>query len=104
MAICGEERIQTQASTVKRMVGDYLEIVHITMRDLAPKYIMYSLVLALQNYLDDELVGDLLKRHPTAEAIEQLMQWENSGQVPGLLASKEAVCQALEVVGKFSQN
>ena len=88
---------------MKKMVGDYLEIVHITMRDQAPKYIMYSLVQALQDYLRYDMIDDLLDRHPTKKEREKLVQWEESSQVWRLLANKEAIRQALQVVDSFSQ-
>ena len=90
---------------VKIMVGDYLTIVHTTMMDLAPKYIIHFLVRALQKYLDDDmLLGKLLKLHSTEEDVDQLMQWEAGTQVSRLLADRKALREALEVVAGFSQN
>merc|ERR1719341_123200 len=83
-AISKEPQIQREAKTVKEMVGDYLEIVHIIMRDQVPKYIMFSLVQALQNYLKYDILNDLLERHPTKNDWEKLVQWEESDQVAKL--------------------
>ena len=105
MAICEEPKIQDEANTVKKMVGDYLDIVHTTMMDLAPKYIMHFLVRALQKYLDDDmLLAKLLKLHSTEEGVDQLMQWEAGSQVSRLLADREAIREALDVVAGYSQN
>ena len=102
-AISKEPKIREEAKTVKEMVGDYLEIVHIIMRDQAPKYIMFSLVQALQDYLKYNILNDLLERHPTKKEWEKLVQWEESSQVARLLTNKEEIRQALEVVDGFSQ-
>ena len=104
MAILKEPKIKKEANMVKKMVGDYLEIVHTTMRDLVPKYIMSSLVMKLRDYLDYKLLGELLKRHANEDAVNQLMQWQESSQVSRLLAGRETIYQALEVVAEFSQN
>ena len=87
---------------MKTMVGEYLEIVHIIMKDQAPKYIMFALVQALQDYLKYDMLNDLLEGHPTKEDREKLVEWEESSQVLKLLANKEAIRQALQVVDGFS--
>ena len=65
------------------MVGDYLDIVHIIMRDQAPKYIMFSLVQALQVYLEEDMVDDLLKCHPAKKDRDELMQRGNPSSPGG---------------------
>ena len=102
-AISREPKIQSEVEMVKRMVGDYLDIVHIIMRDQAPKYIMFSLVQALQEYLEEDMADELLKQHPSMEEQEKLTQWEVTDQVSKLLKDKEAIRRAMEVVAGFSQ-
>ena len=47
-AILGSRLIQEQTSSLKEMVEQYMEITDIAIRDIVPKYIMHSLVHALQ--------------------------------------------------------
>merc|ERR1712130_397736 len=103
-AICEETKIQDEAKTVMSMVRSYLDIVHTTMMDLAPKYIVHFLVRALQKYLEEDILGKLLELHSNKEGVDQLMQWNAGSQVSELLADRKAIREALEVVAGYSQN
>ena len=102
-SILGSSLIQEQANTLKRMVGDYMEITDTAIRDLAPKYIMLSLVSALQDYVREELLGDLLEEHSGPEAKQALVRRQESSKVPELLAARDALSQAMQVLGRVTQ-
>ena len=71
----------------------------------AAQAIFPTLSRALQKYLDDDmLLAKLLKLHSTEEGVDQLMQWEAGSQVSRLLADREAIREALDVVAGYSQN
>ena len=81
--------IKEEANEVKKFVGNYMEIVDTTIRDMTPKYIMCSLVGALQDYVKDELTSDLLEGRSSPEAQQELLKWEESSRVPELLKIRD---------------
>ena len=93
--ILGNSLIQEQTSSLKRMVEEYLRITDTTIRDLAPKYVMLSLVNGVQDYVREELPGDLV------EAGEDLVERADGGRVGELLGARQAVTQALAVLAKL---
>ena len=97
-AIRKEPEIQGEAKTVKKMLRDYIAIVHESMMDKTPKFIMFALVLALQNYLKEDLDDDLNESHPTEVEKKKLLQWEECKEVTKLLEEREAIGKALEIV------
>ena len=103
-AILGNQLIQDQSSSLKRLVGEYIEIIDITIQDITPKYVMFSLVNAMQEYVREDLLGDLMQDWSTAEAQEELVKREDkSGEINQLLAKQSAIKQAIEKLSKLSR-
>ena len=101
-AIRKEPEIQGEAKTVKKMLRDYIAIVHESMMDKTPKFIMFALVLALQNYVKEDLDDDLNESNPTEVEKKKLLQWEECEEVTKLLEKREAIGKALETVLGFA--
>ena len=93
--ILGNQLIQDQSNSLKRMVGRYLEIADITIQDMTPKYIMLSLVDALQDYVKEELLGELLAERTPEEQEGLVERVDTTGKVGKLLTTQEAIRQAL---------
>ena len=87
---------------MKKMLRDYIAIVHESMMDKTPKFIMFALVLALQNYLKEDLDDDLNESHPTEVEKKKLLQWKECEEVTKLLEKREAISKALETVRGFA--
>ena len=103
-AILGNQLIQDQSSSLKRLVGEYIGIVDITIQDITPKYVMFSLVNAMQEYVREELLGDLMQDWGTVEKQEELVKMEdNSGEIKQVLAKQSAIKQAIEKLSKLSR-
>jgi len=103
-AILGNQLIQDQSSSLKRLVGEYIEIIDITIQDITPKYVMFSLVNAMQEYVREDLLGDLMQDWSTVEAQEELVKREDkSGEIKQLLAKQSAIKQAIEKLSKLSR-
>ena len=104
IAIIDSRPIQDQSSVLKKMVNDYLSITDTTIRDMTPKYIMHSLVLALKDYVREELIGDLLHDRHTPEDLEQLMKaTDYLNHINELLAAQETIKQAMIVLDNLTR-
>jgi len=102
--VLGNHLIQEQTNSLKRMVNDYLNITDRTIRDMAPKYIMYSLVLACKHYVKEELMGDLMQARPSKEDKEKLVERGDGSKsrIAELLAAQDAIKQAMNVLVRLS--
>ena len=104
VAIVDSRPIQDQSSVLKKMVNDYLNITDTTIRDMTPKYIMHSLVLALKDYVREELIGDLLQDRHSPEDLEQLMKaTDYLNHINELLAAQETIKQAMIVIDNLTR-
>ena len=87
---------------MKRLVGEYIGIVDITIQDITPKYVMFSLVNAMQEYVKKDLLGDLMQDWGTLEGQEELVRREDkSGEIKQVLAKQSAIRQAMEKISKL---
>ena len=103
-AILGNQLIQDQSSSLKQLVGEYIQITDITIQDITPKYIMHSLVNAMQEYVRANLLADLLEDRSTLEAQGELVRREdNSEEIKQVLAKQLAIKQAMERLSKLSR-
>ena len=101
-AILGNQLIRDQSSSLKRLVGEYIGIVDITIQDITPKYVMFSLVNAMQEYVKKGLLGDLMQDWGTLEGQEELVRREDkSGEIKQVLAKQSAIRQAMEKISKL---
>ena len=102
---------------LKGVIESYMKITDVTIRDLVPKYIMFSLVRATQVllerdkltvvlhvivyqvYVKEELVGDVLKGRNSEESKVELVQpsTESAQQISELLEVRQATQRAMEV-------
>ena len=102
--ILGNQLIQDQSSSLKQLVGEYIQITDITIQDITPKYIMHSLVNAMQEYVRANLLADLLEDRSTLEAQGELVRREdNSEEIKQVLAKQLAIKQAMERLSKLSR-
>ena len=102
--ILGNQLIQDQSSSLKQLVGEYIQITDITIQDITPKYIMHSLVNAMQEYVRANLLADLLENRSTLEAQGELVRREdNSEEIKQVLAKQLAIKQAMERLSKLSR-
>ena len=102
-AILGNQLIQDQSNSLKRLVGEYIQITDITIQDITPKYVMHSLVNAMLEYVREDLLGDLMRERCTVEAQEELVRREeNSEVIHELVAKQLAIKLAMEKISKLS--
>ena len=102
-AILGNQLIQDQSNSLKRLVGEYIQITDITIQDITPKYVMHSLVNAMLEYVREDLLGDLMRERCTMEAQEELVRREeNSEVIHELVAKQLAIKLAMEKISKLS--
>ena len=97
--ILNDRGLQDQSKMLKKMIENYMKITDTTIRDLVPKYIMFSLVSSTQKYVREELVGDVLKGRNTDESKGELLEAsaEYSQQIKELLDIQSATQKAMEV-------
>ena len=101
--ILGNQLIQDQSSSLKQLVGEYIQITDITIQDITPKYVMHSLVNAMLEYVREDLLGDLMRERCTVEAQEELVRREeNSEVIHELVAKQLAIKLAMEKISKLS--
>ena len=96
--------IKDRTSIMVQMVSKYMEVVHASMLDMAPKYICMSLLKATLNYSQKYLAGDILSMGITEEEIETLMDTsaEDKRRIDQLKATKRATEEALEIISDMS--
>eukprot|EP00092_Neocalanus_flemingeri_P034950 GFUD01038029.1.p1 GENE.GFUD01038029.1~~GFUD01038029.1.p1 ORF type:complete len:778 (-),score=179.11 GFUD01038029.1:280-2613(-) len=97
--ILNDRGLQDQSKILKKMIENYMKITDTTIRDLVPKYIMFSLVSSTQKYVREELVGDILKGRNTDEAKAELLEAskEHFHQIKELLDIQSATHKAMDV-------
>jgi len=97
--ILNDRGLQDQSKMLKRMIENYMKITDTTIRDLVPKYIMFSLVSSIQKYVREELVGDILQGRNTEEAKTELLEAssEYNQQIKELLDIQGATHKAMDV-------
>jgi len=97
--ILSDRGLQDQSRMLKKMIDNYMKITDTTIRDLVPKYIMFSLVSATQRYVREELVGDILKDKNTDEQKAQLLEASSdyAQKIKELLEIQGATQKAMDV-------
>merc|ERR1711915_593189 len=97
--ILSDRVLQDQSRMLKKMIDNYMKITDTTIRDLVPKYIMFSLVSATQRYVREELVGDILKDKNTDEQKAQLLEASSdyAQKIKELLEIQGATQKAMDV-------
>ena len=99
--LCGESKIKEEAKEVKLIVGNYMEKVDATVRDMTQKYIMFAFVDALQDYVRDDLINDVTMKHNTSEDQESLLKWEENSRLTELLEKRDRLQDGLDMLSKL---
>ena len=99
--ICRGSKIKEEAKEVKLIVGNYMEKVDATVRDMAQKYVMFAFVDALQDYIRDDLTNDVVMKHKTSEDQEDLLKWEENSRLTELLKKRDHLQDGLDMLSKL---
>lgn len=86
------------------MVKKYMDIIHVTMCDMGPKFMIMSLVKAVIRYIKQELLGELLHERKSEEDIKKLMETgpEEKKRMEKLTQNLQSVKEALGFVKQIS--
>ena len=86
-----------------QMVKKYMEVVHASMLDMVPKYLVLSLLKATLKYTQEKLASDILTMGITEEEIDNLVDIsaEDKRRIDMVKASKNSFEEALEIVSEM---
>ena len=99
-----DPNIQDNTDLVVIMVQEYMKVVHDSILDMTPKFIIMSLLQATMKYAQESLTGDLLPVGTTQEQFDLLTETaaEDKRRLEEILAKKKATEEALEIVTSIS--
>ena len=101
-----DQSVQENTDLAIVMVQRYMNVVHDSILDMTPKFIIMSLVQATMRYAQKSLIGDLLPVGTTKEEFERLTETsaEDKRRLEQILAKKKATEKALEIVTSISSD
>ena len=104
--VLNDSDINGKSYTVEQMVGKYMEVVHTSILDMAPKYIIMSLVQETIRYAKEDLSGDLLPMGITPKKVSALMETspEDKRRLEQVKTTKAATEHALSIVQRVSND
>ena len=99
-----DQSLKENMELVRQMVEDYMKVIHDSIQDMTPKFIIMSLLQATMKYTQESLTGDLLPPGTTLEEFVALTETsaEDKRKVEQIFATKKATEDALIIVNNIS--
>ena len=99
-----DQSLNENMELVRQMVEDYMKVIHDSIQDMTPKFIIMSLLQATMKSAQESLTGDLLPPGTTLEEFVALTETsaEDKRKVEQIFATKKATEDALIIVNNIS--